>query len=93
MIVVGCGTGVEKCERGIFLSQKLGVFASSCISTTSSAMVEWMIQAGSGSASSNWSKTNPSRFSNCRLLMLYKGVKQLWEEFSPAEVGTFLLVA
>lgn len=42
-----------------------------------------------GFSASPWSKTNPQRFSDCRLVMLYQGVKQLWAEFSPAEFGTF----
>jgi hypothetical protein len=44
-------------------------------------------------SASNWSKTNPPCLSDCRLVMLYKGVKYLWAEFLPAEFGTFLLVA
>jgi hypothetical protein len=34
-----------------------------------------------GFSASNWSKTDPPRFSDCRLLMLYKEVKKLWPEF------------
>ena len=45
-----------------------------------------------GFSASNWSKTNPSRCSDCRLVMLYKVVKKLWAEFLHAELGTFLLL-
>ena len=34
-----------------------------------------------GFSASNRSKTNPPRYSNCRLVMLYKVVKKLWAEF------------
>ena len=44
--------------------------------------------AGEFSAS-EWSKNNPPRFSDSRLVMLYEATM----EFSSAEFGTFLLVA
>jgi hypothetical protein len=46
-----------------------------------------------GFSSLNWFKTNPPRWSDCRLFMLYKLVKKLWAEFLPAECGMLLLVA
>ena len=41
-------------------------------------------------STSNWSKNNPPRCSNCRLLMLYKVVKKLWAEFLPSDFGDVL---
>ena len=46
-----------------------------------------------GFNTSNRSKTNPSRCSDCRLVMLYKVVKKLWAEFLSAEFGILLDVA
>ena len=46
-----------------------------------------------GFNTSNRSKTNPSRCSDCRLVMLYKVVKKLWAEFLSAEFGILLHVA
>jgi len=34
-----------------------------------------------GFSASNWSKTNPPHYSDCRLLMLYKVGKKLWADF------------
>jgi hypothetical protein len=51
------------------------------------------MEATAGFSASNWSKTNTPCFSDCRLVMLYKEVKEVWAEFLPAEFGMFLLVA
>ena len=45
-----------------------------------------------GFSASNWSKFNTKRFSDCRVVMLYKAVKQFWAEFLLAEFSAFLLV-
>ena len=39
------------------------------------------MDATAGFSASNWSKTNPPRFSECRLLMLYKGLKMCRRNF------------
>src|ERR1700734_1093084 len=49
------------------------------------------MDATGGFSASNWSKTNPPRYSDCRLVMLYKVVKKLLLEFLPAEFSAFLL--
>jgi len=38
------------------------------------------------------SRSNPPWSSDCRLVMLHKGVKEPWTECFPAESSTFLLV-
>ena len=43
-----------------------------------------------GFSALNWSKTNPPRFSECRLLMLYKGVKMCGRNFLPSDFGDVL---
>ena|SRR5271155_2759364 len=40
-----------------------------------------------GFRASNWSKDNSPRCSDCRLLMLYKVVKELWAEFFASDFG------
>jgi hypothetical protein len=39
---------------------------------------------------SNWSKTNPPRFSNCRLLLLYKGMKMCGRNLLLSDFGDVL---
>ena len=46
--------------------------------------------ATGGFSASNWSKTNPPRFSECRLLMLYKGMKMYGRNFLPSDFGDVL---
>src|ERR1700724_3735633 len=45
------------------------------------------MDATAGFSASNWSKTNPPRFSESRLLRLYKGMKVRGRHFSPSEIG------
>ena len=47
--------------------------------------------ATGGFSASNWSKTNPPRYSDCRLVMLYKVVKKLWLEFCQRNFQPFCL--
>jgi hypothetical protein len=46
-----------------------------------------------GFSASNWSKTNPLRFSNCSWKWWYRGVKKAGGIFAPQKSGTFLLVS
>jgi len=51
-------------------------------------------EATDGFGASKRSKIDPPGSSDCRLVMLYKVVKELWAQFFfPAEFGTFWLVA
>jgi hypothetical protein len=43
-----------------------------------------------GFSASNWYKNNPPCCSDCRLLMLYKVVKEIWAEFLPSDFGDVL---
>jgi hypothetical protein len=41
---------------------------------------------------SNWSKTDPPRFSDCRLVVLYKGMKTCGGKFLVSDFGDFLAI-
>src|SRR5271155_5834215 len=78
IVVESGGRGGRINAAGIFHFSEIG--RRFCLYLNNRQSHAQMDATGRFSAS-NWSKNNPPRCCNCRLLMLYKVVKELWVEF------------